>query len=867
MRRWHRLLNLFRRERIAQTIDDELQFHIDERVDELMAQGLTESEARAQAARQFGNATLYGERTRNLSIPQTLEDLFDDAAYALRSLRHSPAFTTAAVLTLALGIGATTAIYSLVSTVWLRPLPFRDPERVVRIWETNQPLGIRSFSASTPNYLSWCGRAAGFEAIIAFQTRSANLSGQGEPERVAGLAVTARFLDTLGIRPVRGRSFAVGEDQPGRGQVVMVSDRLWRRRYGADPNLVGRSILVNGERRTVIGIVPLEVGFTADRDIWEPLTLDPREDRGDHRIEVLGRLKRGVSVSQAEAELRSLAERLEREFPVTNRNWRVRMVPALEWILDRTTRTALTVLMATAGLLLMIACINVANLLLARASSRVQEFAVRRALGAGRTRLVRQLVTESLVLALAGGGVGLVVAFAGVRGLRVLLSDSVTRAAGISLDLPVLAVAAALTLLTGLLFGLAPAWSAARTDVHTSIQQGRGAAASSSRLRLRQVLAAGEFALASVLVVGAVLLLASFRRLQSVSLGFDPHNVLTARISLPEARYSLDRAGTFYRDLEADLKELPGIQSVGLASNVPFGGGNTMMDVSRLDDAPSNAGQAVQASWRIVTPGYFQTLRIPLLRGRLFRDGEAGLPVLIGESLARRLWPDGSDPVGRQMRYGRNRPRTVIGVVGDVRHLLLTEDPAPTVYVPTSWYLWDPMIVVLRSSGNPTLLANALRHAVTKLDPQQPVFDVRTMQDLVEANSSQQRLNTFLMGSFAALALMLGVIGVAGVISYAVIQRTPEMAVRMALGATAGDVVRNVMVWGLRICVAGLAPGIIGAWLLGRAMSGLLFEVRPGDPATLGAVAAVLLAAALAASWVPAWRIASIDPVIALRKE
>jgi predicted permease len=864
----HRLFNLFGRTRISQAIDDELQFHLDERVDELMAGGLGETDARILASRQFGNATLYKERTRNMNVSQASEDLFDDAAYAVRSLGRTPAFTAAAILTLALGIGATTAIYSVVRTVWLRPLPFRDPGRVVRIWETNLPLGIHTFSASTLNYMSWCERSTSFESLVAMQGRSANLSGQGEPVRVASLAVTARFLDTLGIQPIRGRSFAVGEDQPGRGQVVMLSDRLWRERYGGDPNLVGRAISVNGENRTVIGIVPLEVGFANDRDVWEPLTLDPaHEDRGNHMIEVLGRLKAGVSVGRAAGELRGLAAQLEREFPKSNKDWSARMVPVLDWIVDSTTRTALVVLMATAGLLLLIACINVANLLLARASSRVQEFGVRRALGAGGARLVRQLIAESLVLASAGGAAGLAVALAATRGLRAILSQNTPRASEISLDLHILAVAAALTLATGLLFGLAPAWWAARTDVHTSLRQGRGATASSGRLRLRQLLAAGEFALATMLVSSAGLLLASFERLQSVSLGFEPRNVLTARISLPEARYSRERAQTFYRDLEADLKALPGAEAVGLASNVPFGGGNTMMDVAPLDDAPAGRGQAIQSSWRIVTPGYFPAVRVPLVRGRLFRDGEAGDPVILGEGLARRLWPDGRDPIGRSVRIGRNKPRTVIGVVGDVRQLLLTDDPAPTLYIPTSWILWDPMIVVVRTPGDPTGLASALRHAVAKLDPQQPIFGLQTMEDLVEANSAGQRLNVFLVGSFALLALMLGVVGVAGVVSYAVVQRTPEMALRMALGATPGGIVRTVMAGGLRMCAVGLVPGLVSAYLLGRAMAGLLFQVQPGDPAILGAVAAVLLAASLVASWLPARRIASIDPVIALRKE
>jgi predicted permease len=870
MAQWHRLLNVFHRGRVAEAIDAELRFHIEERVDELMADGLGESDARNLAARQFGNATQYQERTRRMNIPGLIEDLIDDAAYAVRSLRRTPAFTAAAILTLAFGIGATTAIYSLTRSVWLRPLPFTEPGRVVRIWETNRPLGITRFSASVLNYLSWCERASAFQSLVAFQPGSANLNGQGDPERVASLAVTARFFDTLGIRPILGRSFVAGEDQPGRGRVVMLSDRLWRQRYGADPNLVGRSIQVNGESRTVIGIAPLDIGFTADPDIFEPLTLDPaHENRGNHMIEVLARLKPGITATQAEGDLNRLAAQLEREFPDSNRDWRARMVPALDWIVDRDTRTALLVLMATAGLLLALACINVANLLLARASSRVQEFGVRRALGASGLRMVRQLITESTVLASLGGAVGLVVALAGVRALRVLLSQSVPRATAISLDLPVLAVAAGLTLLTGLLFGLAPAWAAMRTDVRANLQDGHRTTAGSGGLRLRQALVAGEFALATVLVAGAGLLLASFVRIQSVHMGFDPRNVLTARISLPETRYTMATAESFYRNLEVELKALPGVQSAGISSNVPFGGGDTQNPVFALDNAPTDGGPTVQASWRIATRGYFEALHIPLLRGRLYRGVEPAneYPIVLGESLARRLWPDGRDPIGRTVRMGPNRPMTVIGVVGDVRQLDLTADPAPTIYPSTSWTLWDPMVVVMHTAGDPAQLASALRHAVMKLDSQQPIFDVQTMDDLIDANSSQRRLNAFLVGAFALLALALGVIGIAGVVAYLVIQRTPEMAVRIALGATPGRVIRAVIAGGLRICAAGLAAGLIGAYLLGRAMAGLLFQVRPGDPAILGAVAAALLAAALLASWLPARRISRIDPATALRKE
>jgi len=866
MARRHRLFNLFGRTRISQAIDDELQFHIDERVDELMAGGLGETDARILASRQFGNATLYKERTRNMNVSQTFEDLFDDAAYAVRSLGRTPAFTVAAILTLALGIGATTAIYGVVRTVWLRPLPFSDPDRVVRIWEKNSRLDIGKFSASVPNFLSWRERSLSFESLVAIQGKSANLTGQGDPERVLSLAVTAHFFDTLGIRPLRGRSFAADEDAPGHARVAMLSKRLWQRRYAGDPNLIGRTIPLNGENWTVIGIAPADMGFASDIDICEPLTLDPsQENRGDHHVLVLGRLKPGVSAGQADAELTRLAVQLEREFPNSNRDWRVRLAPALEWIVDRETRSALLVLLIAVGLLLIVACINVANLLLARASSRVQEFGIRQALGAGRGRLIRQLATESLVLAAAGGASGILVALLGVRGLRAILPANVPRAGQLALDFPVLGAAVALTLITGLAFGLVPAWVASRLDVQTSLRQARGASGS-GRLRLRQALVAGEFALASMLVASAGLLLASFGRLQNVDVGFQPQNVLTARISLPEAMYSWDRTWAFQRDLVRELSAVPGLQAAGISRSVPFGANGGSMTVSPADDAPGSE-QKISADFQMATRGYFQALRIPLRRGRMFdeRDQGPSRSTLLSESLAQRVWPDGRDPIGRQVRYGDNPPFTVVGVVADVRQEALTEDPAPAAYVP-SWYLRD-FFVVMRAHGEPAQLATALRQTVAKLDSAQPVFDVRPLADLRDADSAPQRLNAFLTGSFALLALALGAVGVACAVSYSVIRRAPEMAIRMALGATPERVVRGVTASGLRICLIGLVAGLAGASALGRVMARLLYQVRPDDPAIFGAVAAVLLGTALLASWLPARRIARIDPVAALRKE
>lgn len=863
----HRLFNLFSRTRISQAIDDELRFHIEERVDELIAEGYRKADARQLANRQFGNATLYQERTRNSDVPQALEDLFDDAAYAIRSLRRTPAFTAAAILTLALGIGATTAVYSMVRTVWLRPLPYRDPDRVVRVWEKNDRLSIPKFSASIPTYRSWRERSTSFDSLVASMGTNASLTGQGDPERVRSLAVTAGFFDTLGIQPIRGRAFAAGEDAPGQARVVMLSERLWRQRYAGNPDLVGRAIPLNGENWTVIGIAPADMGFASDIDIWEPLTLDPsRQSRGNHIVVVLGRLKPGVSAGQAEAELNRLAVQLEREFPDMARDWRVRLAPAIDWIVDRDTRSALLVLMIAVGLLLFVACINVANLLLARASSRVQEFGIRQALGAGNGRLIRQLVTESLVLASAGGASGILLALLGVKGLRVILPANIPRAAQLSLDLHVLGAAIALTFATGLAFGLAPAWVASRLEVQSSIRQARGASGS-GRSRLRHALVAGEFALASMLVASAGLLLASFQRLQTVDPGFQPRNVLTARMSLPAAKYSFGRTLAFHRDLDRELRAMPGVQAAGIVRNAPFAGFGGTMSTGTAEGGPPSK-QKIAATFQMATRGYFEALKIPLRRGRLFDERDqspSARSTVLSAGLALRLWPDGRDPIGRQVRFGDSPPATVVGVVADVRQSTLAEDAAPTAYV-ASWFLRD-FFIVIRAPGEPAQLAAALRRTVASLDPAQPIFDVRPLEDLLGANSAPQRLNAFLTGSFALLALALGTVGVAGVVSYSVIRRTPEMAIRMALGATPERVVRAITVSSLRICLIGLGAGLAGACVLGRVMARLLYHVRPNDPAIFASVAGVMLVAALLSSWLPARRIAQVDPVAALRKE
>lgn len=753
----------------------------------------------------------------------------------------------------------------------LKPLPYAEPERVVRLWETNRPFAIDSFSASVPNFLSWQERSQSFAGLAAFREESANLSGDGQPERVSGLAVSATFWDTLGLRPVQGRAFLREEDAVGRDRVVMLSEGLWRRRYAADPGLVGKTIPINGEERRVVGIAPQDVGFARDVDVWVPLAPDPAtENRSNHMITVLGRLKPGLSVAQAEAELNQVAAQLEREFPNSNRDWRVRLAPALDWLVNRNLRTSLIVLLAGVGLLLLAACANVANLQLARASARRAEIGVRLALGASRARLARQMATESLVLAALGGALGILLALAGMRGLVALLPADVPRAASVRMDVPVLLFALAATAVTGLLFGVLPAMAASRLSVAAVLQEAGRGAAGPGRSTPRQALVAVQMALATILVVGAALLAQSFARLQTVDLGFRPDHVMTASLSLPQARYTtMDKAEAFYRALLAEVRALPGVESAGLASNVPFGGGNTSMGVEPVGRSSIAPEKNIQAAWRIVTADYLRALKVPLRRGRLFEEHEdqSRRPIMLSEGLARRLWPDGSDPVGRQVRVGGMPPSTVVGVVGEVRQLALAEEPMPTMYMPISWYIWPTMTLVVRTTMEPGSMAASLRRVVARLDAAQPVFDIRTMDRLVSNSAARPRLHTTLLAGFALLALVLGAVGVAGVVAYTVARRTQELGLRMALGASPGRVAGEVARAGLVVCAWGLAAGLVGAWALGRVIAGLLFGVRPDDAPTFVVTGLVLLAVAFLACWLPARRATRIDPMVALKSE
>src|SRR5215475_1470856 len=576
--------------------------------------------------------------------------LIQDIRYSLRALRKAPAFTIPAVMTFALGIGATTAIYSLVYAVLLRPLPFSEPDRLVRISETNVRMHIPDFSSSVLNFLSWQEQSRSFEALVAIRNGSANVTGDGEPQRVLGAAVSANFWHLTGISLIAGRGFANEEDVPGNDRVAILSERLWKQRYGGDPAIVGRNILVNSVPRMVVGIAPQDAGYTSRIDLWTPLAPNrAEEERGNHVVTVLGRLRPGVTIAQADAELNSVAEQLERQYPKSNAGWRVRLTSIKDWIVNSDSRTSLYVMMTAAGLLLLGACANVAALVVTRATARSHEFGVRLALGAGQVRLVRQLATETLVLALSGGALGILLALGSVRWLATRVPNQLPRSTNLTLDWPVLLFAVVLTVTVGLTFGLFPSWSARRGDILMALRKAGRGTTDYSGSWLRLGLVGGQVAVATILVVAALLLIQSFAHLQNVDLGFRPDHILTATINLPIAQYpTQEKAEAFYRTLISEIEALPRVVSAGLTSGVPMGAGNTSIPISPVEEQPGVPEQGLQVSWRMATGDYFRALGIPLLRGRLFDASDAKRPaILLSEDLVPRLWRDGASPIDR----------------------------------------------------------------------------------------------------------------------------------------------------------------------------------------------------------------------------
>lgn len=800
------------------------------------------------------------------------EILERDVRYAWRSLTRpeNRSFTAAALLTLALGIGAVTAVYTVVHGALFAPLPFRDPDRVVRIWEVNPGRGIDSFSSSTPNFHSLQGAARGFTGFSALRSVDTNLTGGGEPEQVSGIAASANLFDLLGIRPVVGRTFLPADDARGGAPVALISEGLWQRRYGGSRAALGQTVAVDLVPHTLVGVVPQNVGFADEIDLWLPLGHDPEvdENRGDRRLAVLGRLAPGVTLEQAQSELGTVASRLAREFPGDNKGWSLRLAPARDWIVGADLSRRLRLVLAAVALLLLVAATNVANLQLARAGARAREIGVRLALGASRARLVRQLVTENLVLATAGGFLGIGLAVLGVRAAAPLLPVSISRLGAFPLGLPLLAVALLSIGATALVAGLLPARLAARASLQDTLRQA-GRATTGGRGPARQALVAVQLALATTLAIGAALLAQSLIHLQGVALGFsDPDHLLTTRLARQaKSSADLERDRAFYDAFLAEVRRLPGVASAAVSSEAPFGELDTSMAVHPVPPSAGLPEEGVQASWRIVSADYFATLRVPLLRGRTFAPrGEPGASAVLSRGLARRLWPDGEDPVGREVVLDNGRTFRVIGVAGDVRHLTLAGETTPTIYLSPSWYLWPTMVLVVRTEGDPAALARPVREALARVDPLQPAAAFETLRGAIRRHAAAPRLHAVLLGAFAGLALLLAAVGVTGVVGYALVQRTRELAVRQALGATGAQVALLLTRGGLTLCAAGIGTGLALALAFCRALSGVLYGVRAYDPATFAGTAAALLLAAAVATWLPARRALRISPELTLRE-
>jgi len=850
-------------------LDEELRFHLERRANELQREGLSAGEARRRARVELGGAQQVKEEVRAMRTGFWLETLWQDLRYAARQLRKNPAFTAVAVLTLALGIGATTAIFTIVNSVLLRPLPYPEPERIVVV---SQILKGEPVPFSPPNYVDFRDQNRSFAHFGAASSTTAILTG-GEPERLDAVYATAPYLAALGIRPHAGRLLAASDELPGAAPVVLLSHGLWQRRFGSDPNIIGRLVRINDTPRTVAGVLPHGVEYPLRGDVWLPAQFEPEEmqQRFSMYLDVAARLNPGVTLAQAQSEADALGQRVAVLLPETVEGFGARVTPLHEATVGEV-RSTLFYLLGAVGFVWLIACANVANLMLSRVAARERELAVRAALGAGRARLTAQLLTESLLLSLAGGAAGVVLGRWSLAALLALRPSNLPRLEEIGLDPMVFAFTAVISTLAGLLFGLTPALRAAQPAAGSTLKSGAQTSAL-PHARMRGVLVVTQFALSLVLLAGAGLLLRTLWTLVSTPPGFDPRNVLVADIFLPPLKYSTDaQRADFVEKSIAELRALPGAESVGAASNLPLSG--TGMNYGFLVEGrrATKEGEILSANFRPVSPEYLSLMRIPLRAGRGIEAGDrAGAPevVVINEAMARQFWPR-ENPVGQRIRVARGREpawREIVGVVGNIRHEGLHLSPRAEMYVPFAQQPMRFVRLAVRTAGDPRALAAALRQAVWNVDPDQPLSRVRTMDDVVAASTSETRFYSLLLGAFAVVALGLATIGIYGVMSYAVASRTREIGIRLALGAQRGGVFRLVMTRGVQLAALGILIGTGGALAVTTGLEKLLYGVSPTDPATFASVAALLAVVALLACWLPARRAMRVDPAIILSYE
>ena len=870
----NRLWNLIRYRELDRGLDEELRFHLEARIADNVKAGMSPADARDDALRRFGNSTLAKEMTRDTDLFPSLETLGRDLRYAFRSLRKTPGFTVVAILVLALGIGANTAVFTIVNSVLLRPLPFPDPGRLFLIsFEPRESSLLMGPSMADFDYLEFQQHQRQFESIATYGQEQVTLTGAGEPVRVGAAQVTPDFLHVLRMNPALGRGFLADEGADGRNNVVLLSDKLWRDRFAASPGVIGRTVTLDGIRHTVIGVLPAAFTFPSSADLWTPMEV--RLGHNSWTRPVIGRLKPGVSPQQAQAAFRALSAALPM-YPNAHRSDYEAGIYRLHDIIAAKVRMSLLVFTGAVAFVLLIACANVANLLLIRAASRRHEIAVRAALGAGRWRLIRQLLSESLLISIAGGAAGVLLAIAIVPPLVALApAGNIPRADEIGLDAWVLAFAFGLSVITGLVFGLAPAIQATRRDLRQPLSEG-SRTATGNRQAMRNTLVIAEVALALVLLTGAGLLLKSLRRIQSVDPGFRPQNVLAATVDLPDSSYATAaKMRAFHQSALAKLASLPGVEAAGAVNWMPLGQGFVRGDFQM--DGGYHRPRGFDVVKPVISPNYFRAMSIRLLNGRAFSEhdnGSAPGVVVVSESVARTLWP-GANPLGKRISM-EDEPKagdwlTVIGVVDDIRQKQLTDKPSPAIYQPylqvNQPFFLSHMTFVVRTPLNPAALAPSIRALIRQIDTDQPVQSIATMGDVIAGITAEPRFLTQVMGAFSLMAVLLSAIGLYGVLAFSIAERTREIGIRMAMGASSGTVVGMVLRRTMLLAGAGVVLGAAGALAVTRVLRTFLFEVTSTDPTTFLAVAAFLLTIALLAALLPARRAYAVDPLVALRYE
>jgi putative ABC transport system permease protein len=804
--------------------------------------------------------------------------LLQDLRYGARMLLRKPGFTVVAVLALALGIGANTAIFSVVNAVLLRPLPYSNPERLVVLWSKNEQKGISTNKVSLPDAQDWKNQSEVFDDVALLSAWNFNLTGTEETERIQGAMVTPNLFRVLGREPALGRAFSEGTQSTETSKTVIISHGLWQRRFGSDPRIIGQALVLNGESYTVLGVMPRDFEFVVEHtEIWSPLD-ESAETRNSRWLLAIGRLKQGITAQRAQGDLTEVARRLEQAYPVENKGWGINLVPLHKQMVGDIS-TALWVLMGAVGFVLLIACANVANLLLARSASRQKEMAIRTALGASRTRIVRQLLTESLLLSLLSGSLGVLLALWARDLLTALGPGDIPRLDEVGIDLNVLAFALGISLLTGILFSLAPALRSSKLNFYTTLRDGWAGSESNAKVRrFQRILIATELALSLILLIGAGLLLRSFQAIANADPGFTTENILTMQMVLAGQRYgSIDQQEAFLTQAFEKIEALPGVQSAGAITTLPVGGQSGAVHYPfAVEDQPASASQGAEAYYRGISPQYFQTMGVSLHKGRYFtaQDNANAPPVaIINQTLARRLVGQEADPTAKRIRWtnekGEPRWLKVVGVVGDVRQYGVDAQEQAAVYIPYAqkytWMRWVSLVV--RTKADASALAGSVKQQLAAIDRNLPVHNVQTVEAMLSKSFAPRRFNAFLLGLFALIALLLAVIGIYGVVSYSVAGRTREIGIRMALGAQRRDVLRLIITQELRPIFLGTVLGLGGALIITRVMAGLLYGVSATDPVTFMSVSGLLIGVAILACLIPARRATRVDPMVALRDE